>query len=428
MHMATAKQASRFTKMERHPLSEKYGPSMSEEELKGLGLDIKANGQHDDIIEHEGKILAGWNRYMACLQQGVDPRIKPKDPKSDPVAVAFGTNFVRRKLGSVQKAFFGAQFCVDTGAKQTEVAKLVGCNMNRLNLCCQLLKRDDKEAKKAIDNLRDNSEISSATFDEMMLELGLRDEPKPREAPLRTNTHSGDDDDGLGGDDFGGGGDDDLTGGAIDGLLGGDDDESHGDTGEPGTTRKRKEVGEGADPLPPVGGKASTQTRPNETGPSRLAKAFRQMEAGDQMAFVQFAWGKLQQALNAAINAGKVTYHAPDGTTSPGTQAMDAGKQAKADKAAAKKAGKAPPASDKPDPSLIARGKPAATEDDEHDDLLAGKGDTPGAEVGSPFKTSAHDEKAAPAKKGAAKKAPAKAPAKAAAKAPAKKAAAKSKK
>lgn len=415
--MATAKKAIGFSKMERHPLSDKYGPNMSEDELKGLGLDIKANGQHDDIIEFEGKVLAGWNRYMACLQQGVTPRLKSKDEKSAPVSVAFGTNFVRRRLSSVQKAFFGAQYCTDTGVKQTEVAKLVGCNINRLNMCCQLLRRDDKPAKKAIDTLRENSEVSSATFDEMMLTLGLREEPKPRDAPLRTGTHAefDDDDTGLG--------DDDLTGGAIDSLL----DDALGDEPE---TRKRKEIGEGSAPLPPVGSKSSSQTRPVESTPSRLAKMFRALDPLDQQSFVFFAWGKLQQALNATIKAGKIQYtvgvETPESAGTKGKGKPKPDKKSLADKMeeAANKG--------KLDPSLIARGKaPAETEaegkNNVDDDLLAGKAvpvvsidkksaapakksAAPAKKVGPPAKKSATPAKkvSPPAKKVAAKKAPSK--------------------
>lgn len=361
------------TMLERHPLSEKYGPKMSQDELIGLGQDIKNNGQHDDIILFEGKVLAGWNRYIGCMQQGVKPRFKDMDAAGNPVAVAFGTNFVRRRLGSVQKAFFGAQYAVDTGAKQADVAKLVGCNINRLNQCVQLLKRQDESGmQQAIETLRENPDVTSGAFEEMMLELGIAKEAVAR-APVRSNTFAGDDD-----DDILGGGDDDLTGGAIDGLLG---DDLGSEEDEPtDKASRRREIGEDSPPLPSVGRKVSNLTNPTETTVSRLAKAFRNLPAADQQTFVKFAWGKLQQALNAAINAGDVTYYAPgtDGGTSP---APTKGKKVSGDGLKAVKAAKA---SGKPDPSLIARGKPA-----EEDDLLASK--KPAA-------------KKAPAKKAAKKK------------------------
>lgn len=362
------------TMLERHPLSEKYGPKMSQDELIGLGQDIKNNGQHDDIILFEGKVLAGWNRYIGCMQQGVKPRFKDMDAAGNPVAVAFGTNFVRRRLGSVQKAFFGAQYAVDTGAKQADVAKLVGCNINRLNQCVQLLKRQDESGmQQAIETLRENPDVTSGAFEEMMLELGIAKEAVAR-APVRSNTFAGDDDDDI----LGGGGDDDLTGGAIDGLLG---DDLGSEEDEPtDKASRRREIGEDSPPLPSVGRKVSNLTNPTETTVSRLAKAFRNLPAADQQTFVKFAWGKLQQALNAAINAGDVTYYAPgtDGGTSP---APTKGKKVSGDGLKAVKAAKA---SGKPDPSLIARGKPA-----EEDDLLASK--KPAA-------------KKAPAKKAAKKK------------------------
>ena len=381
------------TKLERHPLSEKYGPKMADEELAGLGKDIKEHGQHDDIIMFEGKVLAGWNRYMGCLQQGVKPRMKDMDPGSDPVAVAFGTNFVRRRLGSVQKAFYGAQYYTDTGMKQADVAKLVGCSLNKLNQCVQLLKLESKEAKAFADQLRSNPDVTSATFDEMMIELGIKREEAP--APRKTNTHVEYDEDDFGEDD------DDATGGMIDSLLGTDDDEDEFPGEEEGGDEKparRKEIGENAAPLPTVGGKTQ-RDRATETAPSRLANAFRNMTPEDQTKFVKFAWGKLQQALNRAIVEKQVAW-TPPGEHEPTPEPGKKGKKASADVIeAVKKA-----AENGVDPSVIARNKV------EEDELLAGKEEVPAAKVDRKKepKEPAAKKKAAPAKKAPAKKAPAK--------------------
>jgi hypothetical protein len=338
--MAKKKEATstKSEKLERHPLSEKYGPKMSDEELLGLGLDIKAHGQHEDIILFEGKVLAGWNRYMGCLQQGVKPKFKDKDKDADPVAVAFGTNFVRRRLSSVQKAFYGAQFCLDSSAKQADIAKLVGCNLNRLNQCCQLLKLDTDASKRVLETLRTNAEVTPGAFEEMLLECGItRTSSTP--SPTRTNTHSDlDDDDG----DFGG--DDDLTGGAIDGLLG---DDPEDEITAP-RSKARPGIGDDTPPLPTVGSKPSSMKNPHETQVSRVAKAFKALSADEQKQFVKFTWGKLHPALNAAIGAGDVAFSAPE----------PKGKK-----------GSAPP-----DPSLIARNKKI-----DADDVLEGKGKKKGA-------------------------------------------------
>jgi len=352
-------------KLERHPLSERYGPKMSTEELQGLADDIKAHGLHEPIILYEGKVLAGWNRYQACLLAGIDSQFRDMAATSDPVAVAFGTNFVRRKLGSVQKAFFGAQFCAETGAKQADIAKTLACNLNRLNQCCQLLKRDDKEAQALVEQLRDSAEMSSTVFDEAMQELGIAKEPKPTPPrPARAADPLIDSDDDV---DFE---DDDVTGGAIDAL--GEDPTDDDPSPSPATRKKKgskpgEEVGDD-EPLPAVGTSRTSMTNPHETPVSRAAKHFKALSPDDQRKFVKFAWGKLKAALDAALSHGDVEYELPGV---------------------------------KPDPSLIARSKPTGKLDDGH--------------VAAPKKGKAApakgNGKAAPAK-GNGKAAPAKAKAK----------------
>lgn len=291
--------------LKRHPLSEKYGPKMSDDEQDALGADMKEHGQHEDIVLYEGMVLAGWNRYEGGTKHGVELRFKELEKGKDPVAVAFGTNFMRRKLSSVQKAFYGAQYAVDTGKKQTDVAKMMACNLNRLNQCVQLLKAGTDAAKGAIEQIKANPEMSGGAFDELMIEAGIARSTTPAPAPARTNTHADlDDDSGL---------DDDMTGGAIDSLL--DEEDLPGD--ELPTPRKRGEIGEGADPLPVVGSKPSKMTNPHETPVSRVAKAFKALSADEQRQFIRFSWGRIKPALDAAIEKGDVEYVAPERKAGP---------------------------------------------------------------------------------------------------------------
>ena len=55
-----------------HPLCTLF-PRMTGQEFQSLADDIKANGQREPIILHEGMILDGGNRYRACLEAGVEP-------------------------------------------------------------------------------------------------------------------------------------------------------------------------------------------------------------------------------------------------------------------------------------------------------------------------------------------------------------------
>ena len=295
-------------KLARHPLSEKYGPKLAEGELAGLTDDIKAHGLHEHIIVYEGKVLAGWNRYEACLAAKVTPKFRDMEAGANPAAVAWGTNFMRRRLSSVQKAFYGAQFSIDTNLKQTDIAKTMACNLNRLNQCCQLLRMNTPEAKETVETLRDNPEVNGAQFDEYMLELGIAREAKAAPTRPARATAGGDDplegfDDGL---------DDDLTGGVIDDL---DDDDDHGDEDSPDpAVRKKGKGGEIGDdtPLPVVGkSRGNKLTNPHETALSRVASAFKKLDAADQRRFVKFAWAKLRAALDEAFSHGDVEYTMP---------------------------------------------------------------------------------------------------------------------
>lgn len=295
--------------LQRHPLSERYGPAMAEDELQGLAADIKAHKQHEPIITYEGMVLAGWNRYRACLLAGVKPKTREMDEGSNPSAVAFGTNFLRRRLSTVQKAFYGAQFCLESGEKQADVARLIACNLNRLNQCCQLLKLETPEAKKAVVELRDSSDMGSAQFDELMLELGITRPSQPRPARGGGALDNLDDDDPLG-DDLGDS-DDDLSAGAIDKLIGDGDELGDEETPNPATRKgKKTEVGDDL-PIPAVGTKRSSMANPHETPVSRVAKAFRALSEAEQRQFVKFAWKGLRVALDAAIGGADVEYTPP---------------------------------------------------------------------------------------------------------------------
>jgi ParB-like chromosome segregation protein Spo0J len=70
-HEATVSQLT-VKQFEIHPLADVF-PEMGEMELRELTQDIKANGQLEPIVIHQGKILDGRNRYLACKLAGVEP-------------------------------------------------------------------------------------------------------------------------------------------------------------------------------------------------------------------------------------------------------------------------------------------------------------------------------------------------------------------
>ncbi|QDU25877.1 Modification methylase DpnIIB [Anatilimnocola aggregata] len=122
-------------------------------ELDALAADIKTNGQHHPIILHEGKILDGRRRYLACLTAEIEPKILAWDGKGSPLDYVISMNVHRRHLTKSQLAVValralpllavaakerqrqssgrgkkGAQECAGMKGKATEfAAKLVDC-------------------------------------------------------------------------------------------------------------------------------------------------------------------------------------------------------------------------------------------------------------------------------------------------------------
>lgn len=85
-----------------HPLSTAY-PGLSEEELKELAEDIKANGLLEPIVLYQGQVLDGRHRLRACQMAGVEPRFVPFE-SGDPVKWVASKNDHRRHLSAGQRA------------------------------------------------------------------------------------------------------------------------------------------------------------------------------------------------------------------------------------------------------------------------------------------------------------------------------------
>lgn len=79
-------------------------PLLEGEEYRALRDDIAANGLIEDIWTYEGKILDGRNRYIACLDLGIEPRYREWKGNGSPVAFVVSLNLKRRHLTSSQRA------------------------------------------------------------------------------------------------------------------------------------------------------------------------------------------------------------------------------------------------------------------------------------------------------------------------------------
>lgn len=83
-------------------------PLLDGEEFRALVEDIRANGQLDAIVLHDGLILDGRNRYTACLAAGVEPRFTDYDG-DDPLKFVLSANLHRRHLTDDQRAVVAAR-------------------------------------------------------------------------------------------------------------------------------------------------------------------------------------------------------------------------------------------------------------------------------------------------------------------------------
>jgi len=93
--------------MEYHEIANIF-PMMSEEEYKALLEDMRQNGQLEPIIVYEDKILDGRNRYKACLELGLKPKMIDFSG-NNPLSFVISKNLKRRHLTASQQAVIALQ-------------------------------------------------------------------------------------------------------------------------------------------------------------------------------------------------------------------------------------------------------------------------------------------------------------------------------
>ncbi len=86
----------------RHPLSA-FFPDLTAAELQDLKRDVAKHGLHNPIILHEGQVLDGWHRHLACQASGTPARYTNFVGDS-PVAFVISMNVHRRNLDAGQRA------------------------------------------------------------------------------------------------------------------------------------------------------------------------------------------------------------------------------------------------------------------------------------------------------------------------------------
>lgn len=85
-----------------HPIADAL-PLMDDHRLESLADDIKANGLRRPIVLHEGLILDGRNRGLACELAKVEPRYE-EFAGDDPIRFVWSENGERRDLSDGARA------------------------------------------------------------------------------------------------------------------------------------------------------------------------------------------------------------------------------------------------------------------------------------------------------------------------------------
>jgi hypothetical protein len=97
------------TRLPIHPYAELF-PPMTHPDFDRLCGDIQWHGLQEDIVTHEGQVLEGRNRYLACLAKGVPPRFRPYAGEcGSPLAFVVARNLHRRHLTESQRALVAAR-------------------------------------------------------------------------------------------------------------------------------------------------------------------------------------------------------------------------------------------------------------------------------------------------------------------------------
>jgi ParB-like chromosome segregation protein Spo0J len=86
-----------------HPAADIF-PMMSDEELRELADDIKANGLNHAIVIQDGTLIDGRNRLAACKLAGVTPHYEPLPAGVDARAFILSENVKRRHMNKGQQA------------------------------------------------------------------------------------------------------------------------------------------------------------------------------------------------------------------------------------------------------------------------------------------------------------------------------------
>ena len=142
-------------------------PLLTGEKFQGLVENVRANGLREEMVLYEGKILDGRNRYLACIEAGVEPRFRTFGDRAsdgdDPRAFVISLNIMRRHLSESQRAMIAARLAnldegrpskttAIAGVSQGEAAELCNVSVNSIGRAKKVLNSAIPEIVAAVDS------------------------------------------------------------------------------------------------------------------------------------------------------------------------------------------------------------------------------------------------------------------------------------
>jgi len=106
-----------------HPAAEIF-PLLDGPDFDALAQDIKEHGLREPIVEYEGAILDGRNRYRACQKAGVVPRFVQWDRDGTPEEYVISKNLHRRHLNESQRAMIAARLAPAPAGLRTDLGQI----------------------------------------------------------------------------------------------------------------------------------------------------------------------------------------------------------------------------------------------------------------------------------------------------------------
>jgi hypothetical protein len=147
-----------------HPLAELF-PPMPDDQYQALKADIAENGQKEDIVFWQDKLVDGRHRLRACLELGVKPDMAELDDASDPYIYVISHNLHRRHLTESQRSMVAGKLAtLNVGSNQhskegrsidlsqDDAAKLLSVSVPSVKRAKQVIEHGSKAIVDAVES------------------------------------------------------------------------------------------------------------------------------------------------------------------------------------------------------------------------------------------------------------------------------------